>query len=168
MEDVIIINGVKYRRVEEETETARPRTGYERVAKGKTYYTASVDSYADDYTEESDASDDTSYNRADYYSDELLCADNIRADLLMRRLRQWQALNDEPVDWKNEEAEKYYIIWFYRESRFITDNAENFRTANVIYFSSKEKAEEAIEVFRDELLWYFTEYRQRLDEAEHK
>ena len=30
-----------------------------------------------------------------------------------------------------------------------------------------EKADEAIEQFKDELLWYFTEYVQRLDEAQN-
>lgn len=41
------------------------------------------------------------------------------------------------------------------------------RLPNTIYFATKEKAEEAIEVFRDELLWYFTEYVQRLDEVQN-
>ena len=38
------------------------------------------------------------------------------------------------------------------------------RFPNTIHFATKEKAEEAIEVFRDELIWYFVEYQQRLDE----
>lgn len=41
------------------------------------------------------------------------------------------------------------------------------RGTNNIYFKSREKAEEAIEVFKDELLWYFTEYVQRLDEVQN-
>lgn len=44
---------------------------------------------------------------------------------------------------------------------------EYFQDVNVIYFSSMEKADEAIEQFKDELLWYFTEYVQRLDEAQN-
>ena len=51
-------------------------------------------------------------------------------------------------------AEELYVNWFY-----------SVRLHNVIYFTTKEKAEEAIEVFRDELLWYFTKYQQRLDEV---
>lgn len=41
------------------------------------------------------------------------------------------------------------------------------RLPNTIYFATKEKAEEAIKVFEDELLWYFTEYVQRLDEMQN-
>ena len=44
---------------------------------------------------------------------------------------------------------------------------EYFQDVNVIYFSSMEKADEAIEQFKDELLWYFTEYVQRLDEVQN-
>lgn len=39
-----------------------------------------------------------------------------------------------------------------------------FRSPNTIYFTSGEKAEGAIEVFKDELKWYYTKYQQRLDE----
>lgn len=166
MDETIIINGVKYRRVEEETETARPRTGYERVAKGKTYYTTDIDNTVIDFTEENDASDNTSFDYANYVSDNQLADDNGRADALTRRLRQWQALNDEHVRWSGTCKNKYKIIYNYvlRQITAVGDNF--FRDVSVIYFSSKEKAFEAIEVFRDELTWYFTEYRQRLDEPE--
>jgi hypothetical protein len=42
-----------------------------------------------------------------------------------------------------------------------------YRKLNVVYFTSEEKAEKAIKVFEDELLWYFTKYVQRLDEVKN-
>ena len=42
-----------------------------------------------------------------------------------------------------------------------------YRKLNVVYFTSEEKAKEAIKVFEDELLWYYTEYVQRLDEVQN-
>jgi len=37
---------------------------------------------------------------------------------------------------------------------------------DAVYFTTKEKTEEAIEVFYNELMWYFTKYKVRLDERE--
>ena len=42
----------------------------------------------------------------------------------------------------------------YQDSVKLIDKSKNY------------DAKEAIEVFRDELLWYFTEYQQRLDEEQ--
>ena len=93
---------------------------------------------------------------------------NARADRLLRQLRQWQALNDKPIsveDWNNESKKKWFII--YSSEEMYAEYYYIMRLPNTIYFATKEKAEEAIEVFRDELLWYFTEYVQRLDEVQN-
>ena len=73
---------------------------------------------------------------------------------------QWQALNDEPVDFNNN---KYYISYnlLLKDFRIFYDDVVK---SDEIYFSSKEKAEEALEVFKDELEWYYTEFYRRLDE----
>ena len=86
----------------------------------------------------------------------------------MRCLRQWQAQNDEVIskeDWNNESKKKWFII--YSSEEMYAEYYYIMRLPNTIYFTTKEKAEEAIEVFRDELLWYFTEYVQRLDEVQN-
>ena len=95
---------------------------------------------------------------------------NARADRLLRQLRQWQALNDKPIsveDWNNESKKKWFIIYSYSSEEMYAEYYYIMRLPNTIYFTTKEKAEEAIEVFRDELLWYFTEYVQRLDEMQN-
>lgn len=95
---------------------------------------------------------------------------NARADRLLRQLRQWQALNDKPIsveDWNNESKKKWFIIYSYSSEEMYAEYYYIMRLPNTIYFATKEKAEEAIEVFRDELLWYFTEYVQRLDEVQN-
>ena len=33
---------------------------------------------------------------------------------------------------------------------------------NTVYFDSLENAQKAIDAFKDELMWYFTEYRDRV------
>lgn len=141
------------------------KTGYERVEKGKNYYRSQWFGNAMMSIEECLPPDDAYYEEAaDYYSDQTIAENNARADRLMRRLRQWQALNDEPVDWSDPYNHKWYIWYDYVDEILEAEWHRSYRNAGVIYFTSHNKAEEAIEVFRDELTWYFTEYRQRLDE----
>lgn len=95
---------------------------------------------------------------------------NARADRLLRQPRQWQALNDKPIsveDWNNESKKKWFIIYSYSSEEMYAEYYYIMRLPNTIYFATKEKAEEAIKVFEDELLWYFTEYVQRLDEMQN-
>ena len=169
-EITITINGVEYIARPKETvtaETKKPKTGYERVEFGQQYYSdGSNRSYYEETEEEYDM-DDCNYRTACYYSDETIAENNARADDLVRRLRQWQALNDEPVDWGSVEV-KYFIGYDYDTERLAVCCNWTSRHFSLIYFTTEEKAKEAIEVFKDDLLWYFTEYRQRLDEPERE
>ena len=111
--------------------------------------------------------DKVCYSTGNYYSDRTIAENNARADILFRKLRQWQALNDRAItkkDWEDRTQLKYCIIYGYGVEELYVDCLYNARWHNMVYFTTDEKAEEAIEVFRDELLWYFTEYQQRLDE----
>lgn len=99
-----------------------------------------------------------------------IAENNARADRLLRCLRQWQAQNDEPIsveDWEDNGKNKWCIIYGYGLEKLYVDYFHCIRLHNVIYFTTREKAEEAIEVFKDELIWYFTEYVQRLDEVQN-
>ena len=92
------------------------------------------------------------------------------SDRLLRQLRQWQALNDKSIsveDWEDNDKDKWCIMYGYGAEELYVNWFYSVRLHNVIYFTTKEKAEEAIEVFKDELLWYFTEYVQRLDEVQN-
>lgn len=146
----------------------RSRTGYERVEKSETYYVINTeDDSMVNITEFNDQTDERCYNTGNYYSDKTIAENNARADRLFRQLRQWQAQNDKAIsisDWKNNNILKYYIDYDCFNELFFVTYAIRYRCPNTIYFTSREKAKEAIEVFKDELLWYFTEYVQRLDE----
>lgn len=147
----------------------RSRTGYERVEKSETYYVINTeDDSMINITEFNDQTDERCYNKGNYYNDKVIAKNNARADRLLRCLRQWQAQNDEVIskeDWNNESKKKWFII--YSSEEMYAEYYYIMRLPNTIYFTTKEKAEEAIEVFRDELLWYFTEYVQRLDEVQN-
>lgn len=149
----------------------RSRTGYERVKKGDVYYVVNTeDDSMLNITEFNDQTDERCYNKGNYYNDKVIAKNNARADRLLRQLRQWQAQNDEVIsvsDWKNDKINKYCIAYNYSLNELNIGIERKLRRPNDIYFSTFQKAEEAIEVFKDELIWYFTEYVQRLDEVQN-
>lgn len=151
--------------------TDKPKTGYERTKKGETYHVINTeDDSMINITEFNDETDEQCYNKGNYYNDEVIAENNARADKLLRCLRRWQALNDKAItkkDWKDKSLTKYFIIYDYDSNVISPSRVWWMRGTNNIYFKSREKAEEAIEVFKDELIWYFTEYVQRLDEVQN-
>ena len=137
----------------------RVLTGYERGANGELYYAMSINGIAEYYTSD----DKSTFVRGNYVNDRQLCQDRFRARVLRDRLEQWQALNDEPVSW-GDGSVKYTILYSYKYNDLDVNSWYENRYVGAVYFSTAAKAQEAIEVFRDELMWYFTEYRSRLDE----
>ena len=146
----------------------KPKTGYERREEcnnKKYYFVNTIDLVIEN--ENTVLFDQNRYDVGNYYSDKTIAENNARADRLLRCLRQWQAQNDKAIsisDWKNENIFKYHIEYdCFNDFPFVVYTTR-FRTPNTIYFTSGEKAEGAIEVFKDELKWYYTKYQQRLDE----
>ena len=134
----------------------RSRTGYERVKKDETYYVIDTEyNSMSKITEFNDQEDEQCYNAGNYFNDKIIAENNARADKSISM-----------SDWKNDNISKYYVDYDCFHELFFVTYAVRRRSLNNIYFTSDEKAKEAIEVFRDELLWYFTEYQQRLDEEQ--
>lgn len=144
--------------------TNKRTTGYERVRYGSTYYT---DSYGVVATfEESDGDskfNEEVYKSGNYYSDPDVAANNIRADNLMRQLRRFAVENRKSdIDWANENQDKYRLYYDYLDEEFFIDSNMSYRDFGQIYFDTEETAKLAVEIFKDELLWYFTKYRDSL------
>ena len=148
----------------------KPKTGYERVDEGESYF---VDDTINDRHEVLGGGalvNNLYYINGNYYNDKTIVENNARADRLLRQLRQWQALNDKSIlveDWEDNGKSMWCIMYNYGAEKLYAEYYYIMRLPNTIYFATKEKAEEAIEVFKDELLWYFTEYVQRLDEVQN-
>lgn len=148
--------------------TDKPKTGYERVDEDESYF---VDDTINDGHEVLGGGalvNNLYYINGNYYNDKTIVENNARADRLLRQLRQWQALNDKPIsqsDWEDNGKNKWCILYSYGAEKLYVDYFHYIRLHNVIYFTTKEKAEEAIEQLKEELLWYFTEYQQRIDEV---
>ena len=146
----------------------KPKTGYERVDEDESYFVDDTINDGHEVLGGRTLVNNLYYINGNYYNDKTIAENNARADRLQRCLRQWQAQNDEPIsveDWNNESKKKWFII--YSSEEMYAEYYYIMRLPNTIYFTTKEKAEEAIEVFKDELIWYFTEYVQRLDEVQN-
>lgn len=137
------------------------KTGYERAKSNDTFYV--IDSFGEiieGCREDRTMICDKRYNVANYYSDKDVAADNARADKLMRQLRRFA------VRYRKEEIDYlkgvYEITYDFEDRSLITDTVTYRRYCGAIPFDSKETAERAIDTFRDELIWYFTEYKDSL------
>lgn len=120
-----------------------------------------------DYEEFSNIrSDKLFFERANFFEfskDGEELAENIaRAQNLWRNLQRWQALNDEPINWKNDKR-KYFIIYDYETQRLYIDTKVDFSMFMGVFFNTEEICQKAIETFKDELLWFFNEFRNRMD-----
>ena len=137
------------------------KTGYERVDRGQGYFTVGADGQADCVGETRDNYDDNCYNIANYYSNATVAQNNARADELMRQLRRFAAENCEELTWDCKDLH-FQICYDYDFRDFVVWASSEVRDLFAICFDSKETAQKAIDEFKDELIWYFTEYRDRV------
>lgn len=154
--NIIEIDGKKYQLVEVKEEPKPRKTGYEKTEENSCYYHDSGYGRVVKYIQMREW-DDEAYKSANYYTDEQLAKNNMRADTLMRNLRRFSVEGrKQRLDWANSEQKKFYI--YFHNNRISTDWIAGYQSYGTIYFDIEELAETAIEKYRDELMWYFTEY----------
>ena len=149
---------------EEEYKKLHPsETGYERVPESDIYFYAHSGGYVGTASEDYCNIDNEYYELANYYSDKTVAENNARADKLMRQLRRFSVEHRERgVNLNDTNTEKYYIYYDYVSNKFGVAFTFYAGVFGVIYFDSEETAQAAIDEFRDELIWYFTEYKDSL------
>ena len=139
------------------------KTGYERVPESDIYFYANTKGYVETACEDCYDVDDEYYESANYYSSETVAKNNARADKLMRQLRRFSVEHREcGVNFNDINTEKYYMYYDYENDELRVGFVLRSRNFGAIYFDSKETAKAAIDEFRDELIWYFTEYKDSL------
>lgn len=168
----LVVNGQKHHAYltkaewEELQKKMVKHTGYERVPMNHDYY------YVDEASEvqvDKDLRkdiDDRSYEIANYYTNKQLAQDCARADTIMRRLRRFAAeVNDDAIKWNNF-IKKYSVAYHPKLCNLEVCETAYYKIPGAIYFDTHEKARQAIEKFRDDLIWYCTEYQERLKTEE--
>ena len=103
------------------------------------------------------------YNNANYYSNKKVAQNNARADTLMRELRRFAREHQQNnINWNDVLQNKYQIRYNYSFKEIIMPKSNSIRDFGAIYFDSEEIAQEAINKFRDELIWYFKTYKDSI------
>lgn len=136
------------------------KTGYERVK--LIYYLANMIGEIDSLYDNS-PHDDNLYKSGNYYSDKTVAENNARANVLKRKLLRFAVEHrKQKLDWDDTNIDKYTIGYGQDDHRLKVYSTRWARGFGEIYFDKKEIAEIAIEKFKDELIWYFTEYKDSL------
>ena len=139
------------------------KTGYERVPKSDIYYYANPKGDVDTTIEDCYDVDNECYESANYYSSAVVAENNARADKLMRQLRRFSVEHRGcGVNFNDTNAEKRYIYYDYKNDELGVSFVCRTRDFGAIYFDSEETTQAAINEFHDELIWYFTEYKDSL------
>ena len=152
---------------EEEYKKLQPpkekKTGYERVPDPKGYFYVNAKGEVEYGVDLYDYIDDKYYNSANYYSSKDIAENNARADKLVRQLRRFAVEHNEcGVNFNDTNAKKYYVYYDYKNDELVASFVRRTRDFGAIHFDSEETASAAIDEFRDELIWYFTEYKEGL------
>ena len=139
------------------------KTGYERVPESDVYFYTYPSGCVETTCETCHDIDDECYESANYYSDKTVAENNTRADKLMRQLRRFAVEHNEcGVNLNDINIEKYYVYYDYKNDELGASFTFCARLFGVMYFDSEETARAAIDEFHDELIWYFTEYKDSL------
>lgn len=137
-------------------------TGYERVKDGEHYYSDDGVGNIEELYESHDSVDKECYDSGNYYSDSKLANDNARADALIRKLRRFAAEeNEECINWEVE-GYKCVICYDHSYGNLTYHTYESLHSFGAIVFDSIKGVKKAMEIFRDDLIWYFTEYKDSL------
>ena len=161
------VSALELKEILKEEEKAKKKTGYERVEIEKDYYTITSTKDVTDMREYDvfNANNEKRYKNGNYFNDEALAENIARAERLKYQLRRYAASNGGITslkDWQNLEREKNYILYDYVDNKLVVYDRQVFKEFGQIYFKNKEACEKAIEIFKDELLWYFTEFEEQL------
>ena len=141
---------------------SKKKTGYERVELNERFYSVEADNSILAPIDCRSLEHDARYDTANYYSSQTVAENNARADELMRQLRRFAVEHREnEIDW-NDDSRKYCIYNEGNTNNLKIDYCFTIRVPGCIYFDTQEAAKLAIETFKDELIWYFTEYKDSL------
>ena len=149
---------------EEEYKKLHPsENGYERVPENSEFYyeysRGAVESSIDEYCN----IDNEYYESANYYSSDVVAENNARADKLMRQLRRFSVEHRKyKTNFNSINATRFYIIYQCEINEIKPYHTSYAIYFGAIYFDSEETTQAAIDEFHDELIWYFTEYKDSL------
>lgn len=135
---------------------SKPLTGWEKLDEGETYHLISgreIYGCLDNKVHY----DDLYYERANYFSTKEKAEEINFKQTLFRKLQRFSDENGGlDIDWNDGSQTKWSIYYSYGYKEMVVDDCWQTREFGQVFFSSKEVAEEAVELFHDDLIKYFT------------
>ena len=148
-------NGFDFTNSYEEYIERKPLTGWERVDRGENYMAIDHSSLAT-FTNYDDKYDDKLYEFANYFSTEVKAEEINFKQTLFRKLQRFSDENGgNEIDWNDAHC-KYSIKYAYDDNNLFIGWNYDVKEVGVVYFVHEEIAKQAIELFRDDLIKYFT------------
>lgn len=136
------------------------KTGYERVTEGEKYWAIDELVSAESDFESDNTYNDELYKNANYFSDVTV------ANNMARAQRLWSRIHRRAVELSNICCESEDLRYTIRFSSFELLSCAihiDVKYLGVVYFATEAHCKQVINEFRDELMWYFTEFRDRAD-----
>ena len=149
---------------EEEYKKLQPsETGYERVIKDSDYFYVNIRGDVETGIDNYYYVDDKYYESANYYSSDVVAGNNARADKLMWQLRRFSVEHRRRgINLNDMNTKKFFVTYNYENNEIRPGYTLQVKAFGTICFDSREATQAAIDEFYDELIWYFTEYKDSL------
>ena len=135
----------------------KPLTGWERVGENESYYSINGNSYVEEMTEDMCMEDKYYYEDANYFSTEDKAEEINFKQTLFRKLQRFSDENSgNKIGWKEVDQGKYGIWYNADHGKIEVGSTWAVRDFGQVYFISEEVAQQAIFLFHDDLIKYFT------------
>lgn len=163
MTDFIYIDGVEYEADKELIDLIKSHANkglsnsFERQVIGTDYYCIGTNSVVHKTTELETFLDDRRYEIGNYCTNEDLLEKRAAEEVLLRKMWRFSLTHDgDKIDWNNGDTQKWYLS--YTLEGIVISYVCLLHQIGVIYFNSKEVAEEAKKEFGKEFKEFYGNY----------
>lgn len=160
MTDFIYIDGVEYEADKELIDLIKSHANkglsnsFERQVIGTDYYCIGTNSVVHKTTELETFLDDRRYEIGNYCTNEDLLEKRAAEEVLLRKMWRFSLTHDgDKIDWNNGDTQKWYLS--YTLEGIVISYVYLLHQIGVIYFNSKEVAEEAKKEFGKEFKEFY-------------
>ena len=132
-------------------------TGWECVKKDEINYYIDIDGLIEGDLGIFDNVDNRCFNVANYFSTKEKAEEINFKQTLFRKLQRFSDENGgDKIDWKDEDQCKYHIKYTHYYNKIYVEGNHSLQEVGVVYFINEQITEQAIELFHDDLIKYFT------------
>lgn len=131
--------------------------GWERVLTDETFYLVNAKGRVVRDIEDGMEMPKVIHSIANYFSTKEKAKEINFKQILFRKLQRFSDENGaEEIDWTHEGRHQWFISYDYDKCELVIDSHLTFRDFGQVYFVSYEVAQQALELFKDDLIKYFT------------